>query len=613
MKKFLILFLILTSFVSFSQNETIDSLLTVLKTAKEDTMRVNTLNNLSFQFSLAADFNYQLTYAMEALMLAKRLNWKKGQATALNNIGGAFEDKGDFAEALKNYLSSLKIWEEIGAKRGIAFCYNNIGIIYDEIGNYEEALKNYFPALKLLQEIGNVAAIASVYNNIGNTYSHQRNYEDALKNLIEGLKIREKIGDKSGLASSYDNIGLIHINLENFTEASKNLFAAFKVRKEIGDTDGLTYSCLNIGTYYLRLNNPLLSKEYLQKSLKLGKEIGSLDIIIECYHTLAVVDSALASSPYTPFERRGAYWQSAFENYKLYNQFRDSLTNEENTKKLVQTQMQYDFDKKEAANKAEQEKKDAIAQEEAKQQRNIRNSAFCGLAGLFLFSAIVFKQRNRIAKGKKQSDDLLLNILPEEVAEELKAKGRADAKHFDQVTVMFTDFKGFTQISELLSPQELVAEINECFSAFDHIMKGQGVEKIKTIGDAYMAAGGLPSPNTTHPVDLVNVALSIQQFMDQRKKHREAEGKLYFEIRIGIHTGPVVAGIVGVKKFAYDIWGDTVNTASRMESSGEAGKINISETTYALVKDKFSCTHRGKISAKGKGDIDMYFVEGTAI
>jgi class 3 adenylate cyclase/streptogramin lyase len=210
---------------------------------------------------------------------------------------------------------------------------------------------------------------------------------------------------------------------------------------------------------------------------------------------------------------------------------------------------------------------------------------------------------------KKKSDDLLLNILPEEVAEELKAKGNADAQLIDEVTVLFTDFKGFTQLSERLTPKELVAEINECFSAFDLIMEKYGIEKIKTIGDAYMAAGGLPTPNQTHAIDVVRAAVDIQAFMKKHKQEREARGDLYFEIRIGIHTGPVVAGIVGIKKFQYDIWGDTVNTASRMESSGEIGKVNISGTTYELIKDRAECFYRGKISAKGKGDVDMYFVE----
>lgn len=216
---------------------------------------------------------------------------------------------------------------------------------------------------------------------------------------------------------------------------------------------------------------------------------------------------------------------------------------------------------------------------------------------------------NQLYLEKKKSDELLLNILPEEVAEELKAKGSTDAKQFDEVTVMFTDFKGFTQISERLTPAELVAEIHTCFTAFDNIITKYNIEKIKTIGDSYMCAGGLPVANKTNPDDVVRAALEIQRFMLDHVQQRKSENKEVFEIRIGIHSGPVVAGIVGVKKYAYDIWGDTVNIASRMESSSEAGKVNISESTYELIKDKFICTYRGKIQAKNKGEIGMYFVE----
>jgi len=210
---------------------------------------------------------------------------------------------------------------------------------------------------------------------------------------------------------------------------------------------------------------------------------------------------------------------------------------------------------------------------------------------------------------KKKSDDLLLNILPSEIAEEIKQQGRSQAKTFSMVTVMFTDFVDFTAVSERVSGELLVAEIDYCFSAFDRIIQTHNIEKIKTVGDAYLCAGGLPILTFTHAEDIVKSAIEILGFMMQRKKEKEMRGEIPFEIRIGIHTGPVVAGIVGVKKFAYDIWGDTVNIASRMESSCEAGKINISGSTYELVRDKFRCIHRGKMEAKNKGMIDMYFVE----
>lgn len=212
---------------------------------------------------------------------------------------------------------------------------------------------------------------------------------------------------------------------------------------------------------------------------------------------------------------------------------------------------------------------------------------------------------------KEKSDELLLNILPVDIAKELKENGTAQAKKFESVSVLFTDFKGFSMIAEQMDAAELVSEIDYFFKEFDRIIQRHGIEKIKTIGDAYMAVGGLPVKNKTHASDVLHAALEIRDFIEKTKKKNAQLGKQIFEVRIGIHTGNVVAGIVGLRKFAYDIWGDTVNLAARMESSSEPGKINISGTTHALVKDKFRCIHRGKILAKNKGQVDMYFVEGV--
>ncbi len=215
-----------------------------------------------------------------------------------------------------------------------------------------------------------------------------------------------------------------------------------------------------------------------------------------------------------------------------------------------------------------------------------------------------------ISQERDRSDQLLLNILPLEIAQELKESGTTEAKHFDEVTVMFTDFKDFTRIAASMTPKQLVAEIDTCFKAFDEIINKYQIEKIKTIGDSYMVAAGLPKENKTHAVDIINAAFEIQTFMQKHILSNEHKGiNGLGQLRIGVHTGPVVAGVVGTKKFAYDIWGDAVNLASRMESYGEPGKINISGNTFEQIKDKYKCTYRGEIAVKNKGDIAMYFVD----
>lgn len=587
----------------------IDSLLQALTKETIDSQRVKVLSQLSFHYS-SVDPEKGINFGNEAVALSQKLNWEKGLSDAYYYRGANFLYTSKLPQALDDYLNALSFYERTGDSVKLAGTYSNLGGVYSYQGKDDKALEYFLKALKInrARSPGSNFEAANL-GNIGIIYYNRNDPKTALKYNLEAVAICEKYHHNDMLPNTYIAVAAIYSDMRDNAKAYNYAERALIAANMISDVSTISNAYLVKGLAILQMaqdNDQLIldslsirSKEeaiktarlYLDSCRELSSEMEILNMLEESYRVLSDLEE-FAGNP-----------TSALKYHRLYLQTHDSILNEDVKEKMLQSSMQYDFDKKEAETKAEQEKKDI-------RQRNIRNSIVAGLIGALVFGVVVMRQRNKIAKEKQRSEELLLNILPEEVAEELKAKGSADAKQFDEITVMFTDFKGFTQIAEKMSPAELVAEIDICFKAFDAIITRNGLEKIKTIGDSYMCAGGLPVPGSDHANKVVRAALEIQQFMQQHQQDRQSAGKPRFEARIGIHTGPVVAGIVGVKKFAYDIWGDTVNIASRMESSGEAGKVNISGTTYALVKDVFTCTHRGKIEAKNKGEIDMYFVEG---
>jgi adenylate cyclase len=223
---------------------------------------------------------------------------------------------------------------------------------------------------------------------------------------------------------------------------------------------------------------------------------------------------------------------------------------------------------------------------------------------------LIAERTEELQHEKEKSDNLLANMLPKGTAQEIMSKGKAAKTKYNFVTVLFSDIQGFTRIAEEMNPEVLIDELDRFFFHFDSVAEKYRIEKIKTIGDAYMCAGGIPERNRTNPVEVVLAALEMQKYMLAMRDDPANIAARFWDIRIGIHTGTIIAGVVGHKKITYDIWGDTVNTASRMESSGEAGKINISGTTHEFVKDYFTCDYRGRMPVKYKGDLDMYFVTG---
>ena len=600
-----------------------------------DTTKVNILNELSRSY-IGNDPDKAFDYSQQVWTISEQLEYKKGIANAFITFGRIHNRKGDFPLAMDYAFKAIKLFEEIKYKNGLAYANYVLGVIFNSEGNFVESHKYYQKSLKIYEELGDKSGIASAYNVIGDNFNEQKNYDDALKYLEKARKLFDEVHDMKGLSYTYNNIGEAYYQKGNYTEAIKNYFHAKVIEEQNGDKYGVAVTNNNIGESYskqgeqtealklylialqsfeelgnkkeiaetynriaesfLKQNKNEEALAYETKSLDLSKEIGAKNNLITAYKNLAMIY----------FQKKN--YEEAYLHQVLYIELKDSIFNNENASKITHLQMQYDFDKNAVIQKASQDKKDAL--------HTLTNKIFIiGLLVLFALAIFIFGrykiidyQKEIIQIEKDRSDNLLLNILPVQIAKELKEDGKAEARNYEMVTVMFTDFKDFTRIAEQLSPSQLVEEIHTCFSAFDNIIHKHQIEKIKTIGDAYMCAGGLPLKNQTHAEDVVKAALEIREFMKEHNKKKIANGQPQFEIRIGVNSGPVVAGIVGVKKFAYDIWGDTVNLASRMESHGVVGEVNISGTTFELIKEKFPCAYRGKVEAKNKGEVDMYFV-----
>lgn len=635
----LIYLFFLVPFLGNTQNSSIDSLKRIVNSGVKDTSMVITLNALS-KAVLKEDISEAKLYAERANKLAVELDFKKGRAYALNNIGLVAYYQGRYMDVLNFWTQSLKEFESIQDTIGIANLVNNLGAIYYSQGGNVKALDYYLRSLSISEKIKDDYNVVQTLLNIGGLYAEMGNYDKALEYYNKFNNYKDKLNDlpffigylngvgevyyKKGLydealyyyqeallvnnivtarADNLIKISKVYFKKNELEKAIKNLNEAYELSKSNNQQLSVVQSLEALGEVYRKVD--------LKKSIASYKEAEELAKNIEANDELRDVYKGLSVAYALDNDYKKAYLYK-----ELYVAKKDSLFNLETDDKIRGLQFDFDLEKKE-----DQigllEKESEIQQLKQKRQKSVILVSLLTILVVFI-SAIGLYKRYKFVKAtnfiieqeKKRSENLLHNILPEETAVELKEKGKVEAKKFESVTVLFTDFKGFTYFAKDLSPEELVNSVDYYFSRFDEIMEKYGIEKIKTIGDAYMCAGGLPFPTSDHPFKVIMAAFEIAQFIEDTKRNA-GKNVTTFDIRIGVNTGPIVAGVVGIHKFAYDIWGDTVNVASRMETLSDPGRINISENTYDIVKEVFDCKYRGEIEVKNRGMMKMYFVNGV--
>ena len=586
----------------------VEQSLSIFNKTKNHKAIADNYNQIATIYFYKSEFRKALTAFQKSKTFFEKADFKNGIASSTNNIGAIYYSLGNYSKAIDNYKWAIKIHEELQNEAQIAGTTQNIGNIYYVLNDFVNAKIYYEKAEENHKKSKNNEALALVKSSLGRIYLKEEQISKALIYFNTSLELARDSNNKQVQTEVLYNIGDLYKSKKNFLKSVKYLKQSVLIAEEIKNDLQKSTSLVTLGTVYLEFNKINLAISNCNKGLFLAEQIKTVSIQEEACKCL-----------YEGYKSKNDLFKALQYNEQMYL-LRDSLNLKQTSDKILNMKFEKEMLLDSIAH-VEKERKATLVHEKIiekkEKQRNIFIIAGCFaiLLAVGVFSRLNFvkKSKARLQIEKDRSEHLLHNILPEEVAEELKAKGYVDAQDFETASILFTDFKSFTETASKLTPQELVEEINVCFKAFDNIMETYSVEKIKTIGDAYMAAGGLPKPDSNAVKNTILAAIDMQTFVSKRKRENDLRHKPAFEMRVGIHVGPIVAGIVGVKKFQYDIWGDTVNTASRMESNSKVGKVNISQDTYLLTKDEKDLTfeYRGKIAAKGKGELEMYFVSKT--
>lgn len=585
---------------------TLEESLQIFTSISKDKSVAECYNQIATIHFYQSDFESALKYFEKSKVSFEKIDSKKGIASTTNNMGAVYYYQGNYPRAIEYYKKALQFHEELQNKIQIAGTTQNIGNIYIELQDYSSAKKHYELAKKAYEETDNQSRLALVLSSLGKICVKEEEYDIALNYFTTSLELVDKVNDKQTHAEIVYNLAKLHEVLGNDNKSYELLNQSLKIAQESKSDLRESSALIALGVINQKLGRKKEAINKCKKGLEIAKRINSVSIQEEGCKCL-----------YNAYKSAKNPFLALFYNEEMHT-LRDSLNLKQTSDKILNMKFEREMllDSIETARRERQAQlahEKIVAKKEKQRNIFITVGFFVLLIAIGIFSRLRFVKRSkeRLQVEKDRSEHLLHNILPEEVAEELKQKGYVDAQDFDTASILFTDFKSFTETASRLTPQELVEEINVCFKAFDEIIERYQIEKIKTIGDAYMAAGGLPKPDANAVKNTILAALDMQIFVARRKRENTLRDKPAFDMRVGIHVGPIVAGIVGVKKFQYDIWGDTVNIASRMESNGEIGKVNISNSAYQLVKDEadLSFEYRGKIRAKGKGELEMYFVK----
>jgi class 3 adenylate cyclase len=590
-----------------------------------DSIRWDAKKQIAYTYQSEKNFDKEIDIWIETLDWLEETNNIEWMIAANRALSLAYVANGEYDNAIPNLSLTYDLHLTLDPDDPEIYQYFvEIAIIFRNRGETKKAIGYLNKALKPMKKSKNLIAEARIHSILAEIYFDSEKYDDALKHNKKAISIAKKNHFDKILAASYLVESEIEEAMGNYISALKNYKLHLALVQEIVAREKIQVEELWKRQYEVERGEKeftlLIANEELQdfelEQLRLEKEKDQADLNllkqqktskeIELQNQVLKANDAQQELKISRSNFKGEQQTLEIENLKKEKQISELIIENQSNK--------------------EREDQDAIkflkmdnelAKMDIDKQRNLKNrtrwiGSLVVLIAILLTIFLLRERNNRkiINEEKLKSDRLLLNILPKEIADQIKASGKAAPKVYTSVSVLFTDFSGFTRLSEKMTPTDVLKNLETMFSKFDEIAEVNNMERIKTIGDGYMCAGGLPVPNENNAIKAVEAGLEFLEATRVFNEEQEKSGMEAWKLRIGINTGPVVAGVIGIKKFAYDIWGDTVNLASRAESHGVENQLNITENTYQLIKETFECEHRGEIEVKNLGKVNMYIVKG---